>query len=154
MLGLRTAASVLKLHRLRQLGHDACLACTHPDLKLDFTLDGPHRLRSSIDFTKAMTSFNGMVHGGLLAFVMDEAMTCALMAEGIYGATGDLNLRYRKPVRVGPTSHITVSISQRHQRLFRLEAELRQSGELCTTAKARFMETTLLSPEERAKLQD
>lgn len=62
-------ASILKLSRLRRSGHRHCLACTHPKLKLDFTMDGPHRVRSSVDFTKEMTSFNGMVHGGLIVGV-------------------------------------------------------------------------------------
>lgn len=58
--------SVIQLNRLRRRAHDRCLACTHPDLKLDFTLDDPHTLRTSVDFTDAMTSFNGMIHGGLI----------------------------------------------------------------------------------------
>ncbi len=34
--------SVIEMNRLRMRGHDRCLACTHPDLKLHFTLDDPH----------------------------------------------------------------------------------------------------------------
>lgn len=143
MFGLNDRSSVLKLSRLRKVGHERCIACTHPDLKLDFTLEGPNQLRTSIDFTDAMTSFNGMVHGGLLAFVIDEAFTCALMAMGIYGATCDLQLRYRHPVRVGPTAHISVRLLEQQRKLYELEAELKQTGELCTKASARFMETEL-----------
>lgn len=135
--------SVIKLSRLRRHGHERCLACTHPDLKLDFTLDGPHTLRTSIDFTDAMTSFNGMVHGGLQALVIDEAMTCALMGLGVYGATCDLKLRYRASVKVGPTAHIRVWVVRRTRQLFELNAELTQKGEVCTKASARFMQQAL-----------
>ena len=137
--------SVIKLSRLRTQGHDRCLACTHPELKLDFTLDDPHTLRTSIDFTDSMTSFNGMVHGGLQAFVIDEAMTCALMGLGIYGATAELKLRYRRPVEVGPTAHICVWVERRYRRLSELKAELSQKGKICTTAQARFMQQTLVN---------
>jgi uncharacterized protein (TIGR00369 family) len=116
------------------------LVCTHPKLKLDFTLDGPHRLRSSIDFSKDMISFNGMIHGGVIALLIDEAMTCALMAEGHYCATGDLSLRYLKPARPEHTAHIVTIVESRHNRLFKVSAELTQKGELCTRATARFME--------------
>jgi uncharacterized protein (TIGR00369 family) len=133
-------ASILKMSQLRRAGHAHCLACTHPNLRLDFTMDGPHRLRSSIDFTKEMTSFNGMVHGGLIAFLIDEAMTCALMAEGHYGATGELNVRYHRPVRTEDTAYITVTIESGCKQLYKLRAELKQKGEICTSARARFME--------------
>lgn len=135
-------ASILKLSRLRRLGHRKCLACTHPRLKLDFTMDGPHRLRSSIDFTDDMTSFNGMVHGGVLALLVDEAMTCALMAEGHYGATAELNLRYRRPVRVEQTVYILVTVDSCCNQLYKLSAEVKQQGEICTSATGRLMKQT------------
>jgi len=135
--------SILSLHRLRQHGHRRCLACTHPELRLDFTLDGPRRLRSSVDFTEAMTSFNGMVHGGLIAFLIDEAFTCTLMAAGYYGATGSLQLRYRHPVQTGPTAYILVDLNDRVGPCFSLTAQLVQRNRTCTTAQARFIEKEL-----------
>jgi acyl-coenzyme A thioesterase PaaI-like protein len=135
--------SVIEMNRLRMRGHDRCLACTHPDLKLHFTLDDPQTLRTSIDFTDAMTSFNGMVHGGLQAFVIDEAMTCALMGLGIYGATSELKLRYSAPVEVGPTAHIRVWTELQYHCLYKVKAELTQSGKICTKASARFMKQAL-----------
>jgi uncharacterized protein (TIGR00369 family) len=132
-------ASVMEMSRLRRVGHHQCLACTHPDLKLHFTLDGPHRLRSSINFTKEMMSFNGMIHGGLIALLMDEAMTCALMAEGHYCATGELKIRYHQPTRPGPTAHIVVEVESRFGKMYRLKAEMKQQGVLCASAQARFM---------------
>lgn len=134
-----SSQSVIKLSRLRRAGHESCLACTHRELKLDFTLDDPHTLRTSIDFTDAMTSFNGMVHGGLQALVIDEAMTCALMGVGVYGATCELKLRYREMVKVGPTAHIRVWVTRQSRQLFTLNAELTQRGRLCTKASGRFV---------------
>jgi len=132
--------SVIKLSRLRRHKHDRCLACTHPKLKLNFTLDDPQTLRTSIDFTDEMTSFNQMVHGGLQALVIDEAMTCALMGLGIYGATGDLKLRYRSKVKAGPTAHIRVWIEKHYHQLWEVAAELSQEGQVCTRANGRFIE--------------
>lgn len=134
-------ASILKLSRLRRLGHRHCLACTHPKLKLDFTMDGPHRLRSSVDFTAEMTSFNGMVHGGVIALLIDEAMTCALMAEGHYCATGELSIRYHRPTNPEHIGYIVVTVESSYRRMYEVTAELRQKGALCTRARARFMES-------------
>ena len=134
-----TRASILELSRLRRNGHQRCLACTHPQLKLDFTLDGPHRLRTSVDFNEEMTSFNGMVHGGRISLLIDEAMTCALMAEGHYGATGELKVRYHHPVSTGSTAYLSVTIDSSWGRLYKLSAELKQGGKIRTSAEARFM---------------
>lgn len=138
-----TGASVLELNRLRKGGHRKCVACVHPELKLDFTLEGPHNLRSSIDFKKSMCSFNGMVHGGVLALVLDEAMTCALMAEGHFGATAKLDIRYIEPVRPGLTAFVHVTTELRFRELFKLSAELRQDGRQCCRATAQFMKQAL-----------
>lgn len=124
-----------------------CFACTHPDFKLDFTLDGPHQVRTSIDFTEKMTSIDGRVHGGLIAFLIDEAMACAMMAEGVYGVTGDLHLRYLKPVRAGPTAHLFTSIEERFLRMYRITTELKQEGAVKVRAKARFMRQALAEGE-------
>ncbi len=134
--------SVIELNRLRKQVHDRCIACIHPQLKLNFTLDDPYILRTSIDFTDEMKSFNGMVHGGLQAFLIDEAMTCALLGQGICAATGDLKLRYKHPVKVGPTGYIRVWVATQYHRLYYVEAELTQSGTLCTSGIARFIDQT------------
>lgn len=91
-------SSIPVLNELRQEGHASCVACIHPELKLDFSLTGPQQMHSSVDFKPSMCSFNGHVHGGVLAFVLDEAVTCLLMSEGKYAVTGDLRLRYKHPV--------------------------------------------------------
>jgi len=132
------------------------LACTHPKLKLDFTMDGPHRLRSSIDLSSEMTSFDGMVHGGILALLMDEAMTCVLMAEGRYCATGELNLRYHRPVHPDTTAHISATVEAKRGRLYEVKAELKQKQQLCVRAKARFMHASEFddAPIESATSED
>ena len=138
-----TGASIPRLHHMRHEGHHRCLACTHPELKLNFALDGPHRLRSSVNFTDEMVSFNGMIHGGILALLLDEAVTCALLAEGHYAATAELKLRYLHPVEPAPTAHISVTILNRARDLFEVKAELHQRDRLRTRATARMMKQPL-----------
>lgn len=138
-----TPASIPTLNNLRHTGHKRCIACLHPKLKLSFTLEGPDELRASIDFTDEMTSFNGMVHGGVQAFVIDEAMTCALMSKGLYGATIELNLRYKRSIRAGPTAHLHIQILSRYRSIHTLKAEIRQEGKRCTSATAKFIEQPL-----------
>ena len=91
-----------------------------------------------------------MIHGGLIAFLMDEAMTCAVMAEGDYAATGELKLRYLKPVRSDPTAYIIVTVESRFRTMYTLSAKLIQGGEVRTRATARFIKQELKDiPEYR-----
>ena len=137
-------SSILMLNHLRQEGHASCAACVHPQLKLDFSLTGPQQMHSSVDFTQSMCSFNGHVHGGVLAFVLDEAVTCLLMSEGKYAVTGELKLRYKHPVCVGPTAHVEVRLARDCGRLSKVVATLSQGGRDCVLAQASMMEEELV----------
>ncbi len=137
--------SIIELERLRKQGHGSCFACAHPEMRLDFALEGPNVLRAAYDFRKSMTSFNGYVHGGLLALLLDQAMTCSLMARGVFGVTGDLNIRYRRSVEVGPSVIIRSWVEQHYHELYYLRAEVRQNDFVCTQGSARFMEKELVS---------
>lgn len=46
----------------------------------------------------------GMVHGGVLALVLDQIFGEAAAAGGVPGMTGTLKLRYRRPTRLGTCS--------------------------------------------------
>lgn len=131
------------LEKLRKEGHAQCMAFLHPSLKLNFSLESPRVLIAEADFTEEMISFNGMVHGGLQAFLIDQAMTCALMGLGVFGATCELNLRYRTSVQVGVPAVIRVWIEKRYRKLYALKAELIQNEKCCTEASARFFKQIL-----------
>lgn len=130
------------LERLRRRGHSHCLACTHPEWKLEYELECESVLVSDIRLTESMTSFNGMVHGGLQALLIDEAMTCALMGAGVYAATCDLKIRYRHPVRAG-AAQLQAWVESYHRGLCSVQAELKQGDQICTRASARFMKQVL-----------
>ncbi|MDF3127611.1 PaaI family thioesterase [Kiritimatiellaeota bacterium B1221] len=135
--------NLLRLETLRQRGHGHCMAYLHPVFKLNFSLESDQVLLAELDFTNEMTSFNGMVHGGLQSFLIDQAMTCALMGIGVYAATCELKLRYRASVEVGVPARIRVWVSGRYRTLYDVEAELWQAERIRTQAHARFFEQNL-----------
>jgi uncharacterized protein (TIGR00369 family) len=45
--------------------------------------------------------YDGVVHGGILASVLDDAMANCLWMRGITAVTAKMSLRYREPVAVG-----------------------------------------------------
>ncbi len=139
------AQSLRCLEALRKRGHSQCMAYLHPEFKLDFKLEDERVLTSQVTFTEKMTSFNRMVHGGLQSFLIDQAMTCALMGVGVFAATCELNLRYRSSVEVGMPVTIRVWVERRYRTIYEVEAELLQADKICTHAHAKFFEQDLKS---------
>jgi acyl-coenzyme A thioesterase PaaI-like protein len=51
-------------------------------------------------------SWRGMIHGGLVALMLDEAVGWAGWHAGHPGLTGKLEVRYRLPLKVGETVRV------------------------------------------------
>lgn len=45
--------------------------------------------------------YEGIVHGGLITTVLDEVMGWAIYVRRLWAVTGTINVRFRKPVRIG-----------------------------------------------------
>ena len=52
-------------------------------------------------------SWQGVVHGGMVALILDEAVGWAAWHRGHPGVTGKLEVRYRQPLRVGERVRVT-----------------------------------------------
>jgi acyl-coenzyme A thioesterase PaaI-like protein len=72
----------------------------------------------------AWEGFRGIVHGGVVSTVLDEAMSKAVAATGIEALTAELRVRYRLPVNSGATFQIRGWIVKRSKRLIQTEASL------------------------------
>ena len=76
----------------------------------------------------------------MIASLLDGAMTNCLFAHGHVAMTGELKVRYRKPVLIGEEMLIRAWITQSHSPLHLLKAELRQEGCVKAIASAKFVE--------------
>ncbi|PON18275.1 thioesterase [Candidatus Entotheonella serta] len=84
---------------------DHCFACGkhNPDgLGLEFHVDADTGIVQS-EFTPPARyqGYGGVVHGGILATLMDEVMAHSLWQRGIAAVTAKMSLRYREPAPVG-----------------------------------------------------
>ena len=78
--------------------------------------------------------------GGVIASMLDGAMTNCLFAQGIVAVTGELTVRYWKPVLIGCELQLRAWIEGQHRPLYLMRAELAQQGCVNATASAKFME--------------
>jgi uncharacterized protein (TIGR00369 family) len=134
-----------------QLPHTAgCLVCGR---------DNPrgHRLNLHVDpetsvvtcnYTPAITDigFEGIVHGGVIATILDEAMVWAATWSGKrFCVCGELTIRFKKPATVGQPLSIRATILSARSRLIETEATvLNAAGELFASGSAKY---TPLSPD-------
>ena len=80
-----------------------CFGCGRQNpigLKLSFYEDG-ERVWAPWTPLREHQGYEGIVHGGLISTVLDEVMGWAIYVRKLWAVTGTMNVRYRKPVRVG-----------------------------------------------------
>ena len=79
-----------------------------------------------------------MVHGGILATILDELLGRAVMAvdPAYFMVSAKLTVRYRKPVPVGQPLQLMGKVLRRRGRISTSRAEIRLSdGTLCAEAE-------------------
>ena len=72
----------------------------------------------------AWEGFRGIVHGGVVSTVLDEAMSKAVAASGSEALTAELRVRFRRAVPSGAVFLIRGWIVKRNKRLIATEATL------------------------------
>jgi acyl-coenzyme A thioesterase PaaI-like protein len=55
--------------------------------------------------------FEETVHGGIISTVLDEAMAQAIATAGIWAVTGEMRVRFRRPLRVGEAAIVTARVT-------------------------------------------
>ncbi len=67
-------------------------------LKLEFQLDADGSVTCSTIVSNAFEGHPGFLHGGIIATLLDEAMSKAVRAKGLTAMTRHLEIDYRRPV--------------------------------------------------------
>src|SRR5438034_340307 len=91
----------------------------------------------SVDFTPQPQhiGFEGIVHGGVLATVLDEAMVWAATWHiRRFCVCGELTVRFRANARVGAPLLVTANVLSARSRLIEVEASVTDAGQLVASA--------------------
>lgn len=84
--------------------------------------------------------FEGVVHGGLISTLIDEAMAYAAMSLGSFCVTAEISVKFRRPVITGSPVSIRARVVEQRGRVLRLEASVTQSGEEKASGKGTFLQ--------------
>ncbi len=94
--------------------------------------------------------FEGVLHGGAVLALCDDAMWYAVFGGGACTMTAEAVVRYRAPVRIGVPLAVRGWVAERRGRLWQCAAELAEAegGSVLATASGKF----LTLPAEQAAL--
>lgn len=89
-------------------------------------------------------SWSGMVHGGVMALMLDEAVGWAAWHAGHPGVTGRLQVSYRRPLRLGEPVRVVGKVDRTRRTLVYTSAyiESREDGSRIADATATLMAVT------------
>lgn len=77
---------------------------------LDFRFRDKGTLTAIFTLGDQHMGYDGVAHGGVIAAIIDASMAQCLMGHGIVGYTIELNVKYRKPLRIGTVARLETEI--------------------------------------------
>lgn len=128
--------------------HRNCIMCGDQNptsLGLRFSRQGEARVGTFFQSREELQGYDGILHGGIIASLLDSAMTNCLFHAGIRGVTADLRVRYKHVVPAGEKVEVVAQLVESRAPLYRLKASIRMNGKTMAHGDARFMQTGELS---------
>lgn len=132
-----------RMEQTRAEVHEHCIACAGaggPAARLSFTVQPDESVVATFQGGHQYQGYCHMLHGGVIATLLDAAMTNCLFSQGRVGVTADLHLRYRHPVGAAESCEIRAWIERASPPVFVIKAELRQQSQVRVTATGKFMQ--------------
>jgi len=119
-----------------------CFACSPQNpvgLHLKFDLED-EICRAVFTGNENHQGWDGLVHGGLLMTLLDEAMAQWLWRKNIRAMTAEINVRFSLPVAVGQEIAVEAHCEKNHRRLYQLTARIiLPDGRPAARATAKFL---------------
>jgi len=132
------------LAALRAAAHPRCVVCSPANpsgLGLECIVMPDGSVKGEFAGSDVFEGYVGRLHGGVIAALLDGAMTNCLLAHGCEAFTAELTVRYRHPAAAKDRVTVRAWLTESRVPLHLLRAELRQNGQVKATAVGKFMET-------------
>ena len=105
-------------------------------LKLKFEHPQKGLLKATVVFEKRHQGFKNIVHGGMMAMVLDEMMVNLAWKEGIPAVSAEFTIRLKKAAKIGEKIYLEGRIDKSEGRaLYTSSLAKNESGEVLASAK-------------------
>ncbi len=117
-----------------------CGAANPHGLHLSFTPEADG-VRAAFTPLLVHQGYEHVVHGGIISTLLDEAMAWAVAAAGIWAVTGEMQVRFRRPLHVGETVILHGTITDMRTRATSAAGQVirEADGQAIATATALFV---------------
>ena len=123
-----------------------CFVCgshNNVGLKLNFKLDREnHQARCTTVTSEEYQGWDGVVHGGIIASILDGSMVFACKSMDLKCFTAELTVRYKKPVPINKQVEIVAKVKDqikwRSYNVIYTEAIMKMDGRIAVKAKAKM----------------
>ena len=115
-----------------------CFGCgplNEEGLQMTFLAEGDVSV-TEFEVPARYQSWKGIVHGGMVALMLDEALGWAAWHKGHPGVTGKLEVRYRLPLKVGERVRLTGQVDNVRRTLVYATAKIERISDGATVAEA------------------
>ena len=82
--------------------------------------------------------YSSIIHGGIIATLLDSAMTHCLLMEDIPALTGRLSIKYSTPIRTGTVVKLEARVVDQLHEMFILEGKALVDGKKVASAEAKY----------------
>ena len=134
-----------QLVAMRARHHETCAVCgAHNEngLRLEFEVCEDGAVEATMVCGEEREGYTGLVHGGIIASLLDGAMTNCLFSHGIVAVTGDFRLKIACAVSSGTPIAVRARLEEDLSPVYVLSGELRQKGQVVARATGKFMDIT------------
>lgn len=127
----------------RRLASRGCIVCGQENplgLRLAFDVDRAGA-RAAWVAKPDYQGFDGVIHGGVVLALLDDAMWYAVYGQGAVALTAEATVRYKARVAVGAPVRVQGEVVERRGRLFQCRAEILHAGDgsLLASSQAKFV---------------
>jgi uncharacterized protein (TIGR00369 family) len=121
--------------------HQNCFACGSNNgmgLGLKFYKHEDGTIFGNFFADPKFESYSGILHGGIVATLLDSAMTHCLLMKGVPALTGRLSVKYSIPIRTGTVVKLEARIVDQFHEMFILEGKALVGGKRVASAEAKY----------------
>jgi uncharacterized protein (TIGR00369 family) len=121
-----------------------CFVCgkNNPNgLKLNFEIDQDKKtLKTTFVASPTFQGWDGIVHGGIISTLLDEAMAKLIYELGYQAVTASLEIRFKNPAPILEPLIVHGEITEVSKRLIRAKAHIaKEDGTILATGTSTFL---------------
>lgn len=89
--------------------------------------------------TREFEGYKDILHGGILSALLDEVMIYSIIAQGIITVTVQIEVKFKKPAKIGETLFLEGQITEDKGKILLTEGKIfKQDGTIIAESKGKF----------------